>query len=66
MKRNWIRFACVSLVHFKNSDIFFRFFSLLFASNFSLRFNSVIFALKRNEVENIFSLQKKQKPITFA
>ncbi len=39
MKRNWIRFACVSLVHFKNSGPFFRFFSLLFATNFSLRFN---------------------------
>jgi hypothetical protein len=28
MKRNWIRFACVLLVHLKNSGLFFRFFSL--------------------------------------
>jgi hypothetical protein len=41
-KRNWIRFACVSLVYFKKSVPFFRFFSLQifrFASTylFSLR-----------------------------
>jgi hypothetical protein len=35
-------------------------FTLLFASNFSLRFNKVIFASKRNEGKTLFSLQKKQ------
>jgi hypothetical protein len=39
IKQNWIHFACVSLVHLKNSILIFRFFSLFFASNFSLRFN---------------------------
>ncbi len=63
-KRNWIHFACVSLVHLKNSGPFFRFFSLYFASNFSLRFNLVIFASKRNVQKTFFrfkyfvSLQK--------
>jgi len=60
MKRNGIRFTCVSLFHYKISLPFFRFFSLLFASNFSLRFDSVIFASKRNEAKrklrSIFSL----------
>ncbi len=37
----------------------------LFATNFSLRFNVVIFASKRNKGKT-FSLQKKQKPFTFA
>ena len=44
IKRIWIRFTCVSLFHYKISLLFFRFFSLLFASNFSLRFTLVIFA----------------------
>ncbi len=41
---NGFRFTCVSLFHYKISLLFFRFFSLIFASNFSLRFPSVIFA----------------------
>ncbi len=60
MKWNWSHFACVSLVHFKNSVLFFR-FSILFASNFSLCFNKAIFALERNEGKTFFSLQNKQK-----
>jgi hypothetical protein len=32
-------------------------FSLLFASNFSLRFNKVIFALKRNEGKTFFGFK---------
>jgi hypothetical protein len=54
MKRNGIRFTCVSLFHYKISLPFFRFFSLLFASNFSLRFDSVIFASKRSENWGLF------------
>ncbi len=42
IKRIWIRFTCVSLFHYK---IFTSLFSLLFASNFSLRFTWVIFSL---------------------
>jgi hypothetical protein len=34
------------LVHYKISLLFFRFFSFIFASNFSLRFDLVIFASK--------------------
>jgi hypothetical protein len=36
IKRIWIRFTCVSLFHYKISLLFFRFFSLIFASNFLL------------------------------
>jgi hypothetical protein len=39
-KRNWICFACVSLVHFKNAGLCFRTFSLLFVLNVSLRFTA--------------------------
>ncbi len=46
IKRNWIRFTCVLLVHYKISLLFFHFFSFIFASNFSLRFDLVIFASK--------------------
>jgi hypothetical protein len=46
MKQNWIRFAYVSLVHLKNSVLFFRFFSL---PNF--RFASI----------NLFSLRSETK-----
>ncbi len=53
-KRNCIRFTCVLLVHFKNSDPFCRFFLLLFAANFSLRFNLIVFASKRNEGKSFF------------
>ncbi len=49
IKRIWIRFTCVSLFHYKISLLFFRFFALIFASNFSLRFPLVIFASKRNK-----------------
>ncbi len=49
IKRIWIRFTCVSLFHCKISFLFFRFFSLIFPSNFSLRFTLVIFASKRNK-----------------
>jgi hypothetical protein len=38
IKRIWIRFTCVSLFHYKISLLFFRLFSLTFASNFSLHF----------------------------
>ncbi len=44
IKQNWIRFTCVSLFHYK-----FHFSSLIFASNFSLRFTLVIFASKWNK-----------------
>jgi hypothetical protein len=47
IKRIWIRFTSVSL-------LFFRFFSPIFASNFSLRFALVIFASKRNEIQVFF------------
>ncbi len=52
MKLNFFGFACVSLVHLKNSVIFFRFFSLLLLLIF--RFAST----------NLFSLrsEKKGKP----
>jgi hypothetical protein len=56
IKRIWIRFTCVSLFHYKISLLFFRFFSLLFASNFSLRFTWVIFASKRNKAKRKSSL----------
>jgi hypothetical protein len=51
IKRNWIRFTSVSLFH---SKLFFRFFSLLFASNFWLRFALVIFASKQSEIQVYF------------
>ncbi len=56
IKRIWIRFTCVSLFHYKILLLFFRFFSLIFDSNFSLRFTLVIFALKRNEAKRNSSL----------
>ncbi len=56
IKRIWIRFTCVSLFHYKISPLFFRFFSLIFASNFSLRFALVIFASKQNEAKRNSSL----------
>jgi hypothetical protein len=56
IKRIWIRFTCVSLFHYKISLLFFRFFSLIFASNFSLRFTGVIFASKRNKAKRNSSL----------
>ncbi len=56
IKRIWIRFTCVSLFHYKISLLFFCFFSLIFASNFSLRFAKVIFALKLNKVKQNSSL----------
>ncbi len=49
IKRIWISFTCVSLFHYKISLLSFRFFSLIFASNFSLRFTLVIFASKWNK-----------------
>jgi hypothetical protein len=63
MQRNWIRFACVSLVHLKISILFFRIYSLPifpFASIklFSLRFNKVIFASKRNEGKTFFRYKR--------
>ncbi len=45
IKRIWIRFICVSLFHYKISLLFFRFFSLIFASNFLLRFALVFFPM---------------------
>ncbi len=56
IKRIWIRFTCVSLFHYKISFLFFRFFSLIFASNFSLRFIWVIFVSKRNKAKRNSSL----------
>ncbi len=56
IKWNWIHFTCVLLVHYKISFLFFRFFSLIFASNFSLRFTLVIFASKRNKAKRNSSL----------
>jgi hypothetical protein len=56
IKRIWIRFTCVSLFHYKISLLFFHFFSLIFASNFSLRFTWVIFASKGNKAKRISSL----------
>ncbi len=56
IKRIWIRFTCVSLFHYKISLLFFRFFSLIFASNFSLHFTWVIFASKRNKAKRNSSL----------
>ncbi len=50
IKRIWIRFTCVSLFHYKISLLFFRFFSLIFASNFSLRFTLII----RSEIQVYF------------
>ncbi len=52
----WIRFTCVSLFHYKISLLFFRFFLLLFASNFSLRSTLVIFASKWNKAKRNASL----------
>ncbi len=49
--RIWIPFTCVSQFHYKISLLFFCFLSLIFASNFSLRFTLVIFALKRNKAK---------------
>jgi hypothetical protein len=56
IKRIWIRFTCVSLFHYKISLLFFRFFSLIFAPNFSLRFTWVIFASKRNKAKRNYLL----------
>ena len=56
IKRIWIRFTCVSLFHYEISLLFFRFFSLIFASNFSLRFTWVLFASKRNKAKQNSSL----------
>ncbi len=56
IKRIWIHFTCVSLFHYKISLLFFRFFPLIFASNFSLRFTWVIFASKRNKAKRNSSL----------
>ncbi len=56
IKRIWIRFTCVSLFHYKISLLFFRFFSLIFASNFLLPFTLVIFASKRNKAKQNSSL----------
>jgi hypothetical protein len=52
----WIRFTCVSLFHYKISLLIFCFFSLIFASNFSLHFTWVIFASKRNKAKRNSSL----------
>jgi hypothetical protein len=49
IKWYWIRFTCVSLVHYKISLIFFRFFSLCFTL--------VIFALHKKKPQNIASIQ---------
>ncbi len=54
IKRNWIRFTCI--FHYKISLLFFRFFSLIFASNFLLRFTLVIFASKGNKAKRNSSL----------
>ncbi len=56
LKRIWIRFTCVSLFHYKISLLFFRVFSLIFASNFLLRFTLVNFALKQNKAKRNSSL----------
>ncbi len=56
MKRIWIRFTCVSLFYYKISLLFYRFFSLIFASNVLLRITWVIFASKRNKAKRISSL----------
>ena len=56
IKRIWICFTCVSLFHYKISLLFFRFFSLIFASNFSLRFTWVIFASIFSFFFHFFSL----------
>ncbi len=55
IKRNWFRFTCVSLFHYKISLLFFRFFSLIFAS---LHFSNFRFEVKQSEVKfkYIFSL----------
>ncbi len=55
-KANLISFTCVSLFHYKISLLFFRFFSVIFASNFSLRFTFVIFASKWNKAKRNSSL----------
>ncbi len=56
IKWNWICFTCVSLFHYKISLLFFRFFSLLFASNFSLCFTLVIFISKWKKAKQNSSL----------
>ncbi len=56
IKRIWIHFTCVSLFHYKISLLFFRFFLLLFASNFSLRSTLVIFASKWNKAKRNSSI----------
>ncbi len=56
IKGNWIRFTRVSLFHYKISLLFFLFFSLIFASNFLLRYALVIFASKQNEAKQNSSL----------
>ena len=56
IKRIWIGFTCVSLFHYKISILFLRFFLLIFASNFLLRFTWVIFASKRNKAKRNSSI----------
>jgi hypothetical protein len=54
-----------SLVHLKNSVIFFRFFLLLFLLLFCIA-STNYFSSRRNEGKPFLLLQKKQKPFTFA
>ncbi len=57
---------CFTIFHYKISLPFFRFFSLIFASNFSLRFDLVIFASKRNRAKRNSSLFFRFFPLFFA
>jgi hypothetical protein len=64
MKRNLIRLANVSLVHLKNSVIFFRFFLLLFFYFFaSLQQSYFQFEAKRRE--NLFIASKETRTVHF-
>ncbi len=56
IKRIWIGFTCVSLFHYKILLLFFRFFSLIFASNFLLHVTWVIFASKQYKAKRNSSL----------
>ncbi len=59
-KRNEVKLELFRLCFACSLRKFSYMFSLLFASNFSLRCNKVIFTLKRNEGKIFFSLQNKQ------
>ncbi len=61
MKRYWIYFACVSLVQFKITVFFCRFFSLPIFRFFVIASNFCCFATMRNKQNHAFFASKRKK-----